>query len=47
MGFHYSFADGRSPQVFWTPLSILDELNNAVVWRESIIIIIIIIIIIA
>ena len=29
---HWSLRDSRSPQVSWTLLSILDDLNNTVVW---------------
>ena len=36
MVFHWSFSDSKSPQVPWTLLSILDFLNNAVVWMVSI-----------
>ena len=32
MVFHWSLNDSKSPQVYRTLLSILDHLNNAVVW---------------
>ena len=31
MVFHWSLCDGKSPQVSWTLLSILADLNNAIV----------------
>ena len=33
--FHWSLSDSKSPQVSWTLLSILADLNNAVVWMVS------------
>ena len=33
---HRSLSDSKSPQVFWTLVSILANLNNAVVWMVSI-----------
>ena len=33
--FHWSLCDNKSPQVFRTLLSILADLNNAVVWMVS------------
>ena len=35
MDFHWSLSDSKSPQVFWTLLSIVAVLNNAVVWMVS------------
>ena len=35
MVFHWSLSDSKSPQVYRTLLSILDDLNNAVVWMVS------------
>ena len=35
MVFQWSLSDSKSPQVSWTLLSILDILNNAVVWMVS------------
>ena len=35
MVFRWSLSDGKSPQVSRTILSILDDLNNAVVWMVS------------
>ena len=35
MVFHWSLSDSKSPQVSRTLLSILDVLNNAVVWMVS------------
>ena len=35
MVFHWSFSDSKSPQVYMTLLSILADLNNAVVWMVS------------
>ena len=35
MVFHWSLSDSKSPQVFQTLLSILADLNNAVVWTVS------------
>ena len=35
MIFHWSLSDSKSPQVFRTLLSILVDLNNAVVWMVS------------
>ena len=35
MVFHWSLSDSKSPQVFRTLLSILVDLNNAVVWTVS------------
>ena len=32
---HWNVSDNKSPQVFETLLSILGELNNAVVWMVS------------
>ena len=32
---HESFSDSKSPQVSRTPLSILDDLNNCVIWMVS------------
>ena len=32
---HWILSDSKSSQVFWTILSILDDLNNAVVWMIS------------
>ena len=42
MFFHQSLCDSKSPQVSWTLLSILADLNNALVIITIIIIIIII-----
>ena len=36
MVFHWSLSDSKSPQVSRTLLSILADLNNAVVWIVSI-----------
>ena len=36
MFFHWSFTDSKTPQVSETLLSILGDLNNAVVWTVSI-----------
>ena len=35
MVFHWSLSESKSPQVSWTPLSILVDLNNAVVWMVA------------
>ena len=35
MVFHWSLSDSKSPQVFKTLLSILADLNNAIVWTVS------------
>ena len=35
MAFHWSLSDSKSPEVYRTLLSILDFLNNAVVWGVS------------
>ena len=35
MVFHWSLRGSKSPQVSGTPLSILADLNNAVVWVVS------------
>ena len=35
MVFHWSLCDSKSPQVYRTPLSILVDLTNAVVWMFS------------
>ena len=35
MVFHWSLSDSNSPQISWTLLSILADLNNAVVWTVS------------
>ena len=35
MVFHLSLSDSKSPRVFRIPLSILADLNNAVVWMVS------------
>ena len=35
MVFHWNLSDSKSPQVFWTLLSILAALNNDVVWIVS------------
>ena len=35
MVFHWSLNNSKSPQVSWTLLSILADLNNAVVWMVS------------
>ena len=35
MVFHLSLSDSKSPRVFKTILSILADLNNAVVWMDS------------
>ena len=35
MFFHRSLSDSKSPQISWTLLSILADLNNAVVWTVS------------
>ena len=35
MVFHWSLSDSKSPQVFWILLSILADLDNAVVWTVS------------
>ena len=35
MVFHWNLSEGKSPQVSMTLLSILDDLNNTVVWMVS------------
>ena len=35
MVFHWSFSDSKSPQVSWSPPSILADLNYAIVWMVS------------
>ena len=35
MVFHWSLSDNKSPRVSWTHLSILTDLNDAVVWTVS------------
>ena len=35
MVFHCSLSDNKSPQVSWNLLSILADLNNALVWMVS------------
>ena len=35
MVFHWSLRDNKSPQISWTFLSILADLNNVVVWTVS------------
>ena len=35
MGFHWNLSDSKSPEVYRTLLSILADLNNAVVWMVS------------
>ena len=36
MVFHWILSDNKSPQVCWTLLSILADLNNAVIYMVSI-----------
>ena len=39
MAFHWSLSDSKFPQVSWTLLSILTDLNNAVLWIVSVLLI--------